>query len=240
MHVCPRPSCRKAYHRECLINSNSVESPKTKSDRHLRLITTSPDDDEIFTLTDLVPTPAPPTTKSKKAPNIPPPKASDELLATLPTALVCIAQQQIVRGVFGGGLVGNVKAVTVARRLIYEAIQEGFLRGDWEEVIADAGPMTNTGGNVAKKAKKGANWDMLVCTKCKGPVWSGSSPVYSWCTFTGPYSTYEYPIYGVVFLLQFARQFCKAVRNRALDYIQQSRIYSIPCWYSYFGSSWAV
>jgi hypothetical protein len=173
MHICPRPSCRRAFHRDCLIAALSVEPAKSKHDRHLRLITTSPDDDTVFTLSDLVPTPSAPVTKTRKkktdVPD-PTPKTSEEILASLPIALIQIAQQQIVRGVFGGGLVGNVKAVTTARRLVYEAVQEENLRDDWEEIIASAGPMSNTGGVVRKKAKKGEEWDMLVCTNCKGPV----------------------------------------------------------------------
>jgi hypothetical protein len=151
-----------------------VEPAKAKHDRHLRLITTSPDDDTLFTLSDLVPAPSPPATKSKKKqPDAPhtASKTSEEILASLPPPLVYIAQQQILRGVFGGGIVGNVKAVTTARRLIYEAVKQEKLRDDWEQIVASAGPMSNTGGNVVrKKAKRGAEWDMLVCTNCKGPV----------------------------------------------------------------------
>jgi hypothetical protein len=53
-------------------------------------------------------------------------------LEEFPEELVNVAQQQIVKGVQAGGVVGNVKAVVAARHLIYQTLLEGSaLPNNW-------------------------------------------------------------------------------------------------------------
>ncbi|KAG1769832.1 hypothetical protein EDD22DRAFT_868128 [Suillus occidentalis] len=127
MHFCPRPNCRAAYHQECLTR------PKQRLNaaaRARKFIENWPDTDEKLSIEDLAS--SRPCRKRRKGPesSIPDP------LEQFPKALVTAAQQQIVKGVQAGGVVGNVKAVVAARQLIYCSLLEGSpLPTDWEDKI---------------------------------------------------------------------------------------------------------
>lgn len=125
MHFCPSPGCRAAYHQECL------RRPKGKLDstaRDRKLIENWPDTDKPLSIEDLAS--SRPCRKRRKGPSIPDP------LDQFPDALVKAAQQQIVKGVQAGGVVGNVKAVVAARQLIYCSLLKGSpLPTDWKDKI---------------------------------------------------------------------------------------------------------
>jgi hypothetical protein len=83
-----------------------------------------------------------------------------KLLAALPPELVSIAQQPIVKGHGAGGVVGNVRAVTAARRMVYRAISgEGFVPYDWQQRVA--GPAL--GRDISA-------FPPLLCPQCQGPI----------------------------------------------------------------------
>jgi hypothetical protein len=122
MHFCPRPSCRAAYHQECLTRLTKLDARK--------FIESWPDTTEKISIEDLAG--SRPRRKRRKGPesSIPDP------LEQFPKALVKAAQQQIVKGFQAGGVVGNVKSVVAARRLIYCSLLEGSpLPTDWEDKI---------------------------------------------------------------------------------------------------------
>jgi hypothetical protein len=145
MHFCPRPACRRSYHRRCLVKSRNRD--KDVDTRDLRLLAASPDTDEIFDLASL----------SDDGSATPPP--IDELLSTLPVDLVDLARQAIIKGVDSGGVVGNVKPVIKARRMIYEALKTGgSVPVDWANGI----------GMIPASPPR--DLPALVCPKCRGPV----------------------------------------------------------------------
>lgn len=57
-------------------------------------------------------------------------------LAVFPPELVDVAEQPIVRGILGGGIVGNIASVVAARQLIFKVLTNNTSIPDgWEECI---------------------------------------------------------------------------------------------------------
>ncbi|KAG1789180.1 uncharacterized protein HD556DRAFT_1399622 [Suillus plorans] len=126
MHFCPRPTCCAAYHQECL------QRPTQRLDaaaRARKFIESWPDTDEQLSIEDLVG--SRPCRKRRKGPE----SSISDPLEELPEELVKAAQQQIVKGVQAGGVVGNVKAVVAARQLIYRSLLDGSLPTDWKDKV---------------------------------------------------------------------------------------------------------
>ena len=50
MHFCPRMTCRRWYHRECLVEKGSLEDPTTRyvAERGVRLLTVDPDSEHDY------------------------------------------------------------------------------------------------------------------------------------------------------------------------------------------------
>jgi len=79
-------------------------------------------------------------------------------LKKFPEELVKMAQQQIVKGVQAGGVVGNVKPVVAARRMIYKVLLEGTtLPTDWMD------HMDVTDSTTEKLPR-------FLCPRCNSPV----------------------------------------------------------------------
>lgn len=167
MHFCPRPSCCKAYHQNCLIKAKSKEP--TISSRQLRLLNSSPDTDGVFTLADLS------TSEAPKKKRILRPKENNDalprlqqsqahLLTPLPAGLVKVAQHPIIKGAKfkAGGVVGNIKAVALARRTVYDAIGGTLVPNDWEEMVNVEAALFRGVGNRKLPA--------LICPQCQGPI----------------------------------------------------------------------
>lgn len=150
MHFCPRPSCRRFYHRSCLNeNGHNDPDPSTRTDR---LLTCSPDTDDEFTLKSLMP--------SRNIISRFISSSQREPLDDIPDQLINIANFPIVRGHNCGGVAGNVKVVVTARRMIYHAIEAGgFVPNDWEETFK----------SMAYSAIKGPI-PALLCPECRGPI----------------------------------------------------------------------
>jgi hypothetical protein len=145
MNFCPRPACRRSYHRTCLVKARYVDNDTETRDH--RLLTSSPDTDDIFELSSL----------SDDRSMTPPPL--DELLSTLPADLVKVAQQPIIKGINSGGVVGNVKSVVTARKMIYEALKtDSSIPFNWADDLETI-PASLT-----------RNLPALLCPKCHGPV----------------------------------------------------------------------
>lgn len=127
MHFCPRPSCRIAFHQECL------QRPTQRSNAAARarmFIECWPDTDEKLVIEDLVD--SRPCRKRRKGSKT----SISDVLEEFPVELVKAAQQQIIKGVQAGGVVGNVKAVVAARQLIYHTLLDGSdLPTDWEDKV---------------------------------------------------------------------------------------------------------
>jgi hypothetical protein len=155
MHFCPRPSCRKAYHRDCLVKEGWTEI--AKADRDIRLLCSSPEMDTDFVLCS-----AQPPVKRRRGAKIPP-SAPAELLAVLPTNLVEIAKQPIIRGGVDG-IAGNVRGVVAARKIVYSAVQSGNVPDNWEEIVDMGEPSLRAKRSPKKEAPA------LVCPGCQGPI----------------------------------------------------------------------
>ncbi|KAF8878062.1 hypothetical protein BD779DRAFT_1676985 [Infundibulicybe gibba] len=144
MHFCPRPGCRRAYHQNCLVKAKS----KAPAERELALLVTSPETDDVFSLSDLSPI-TPSSRKRRRMNNTQSQRGptAEELLEELPEELVEMAQQPMVRSAaFGaGGVAGNIASVARARRMVYETIAGDQLPDDWvdtfdiDEVLVDVG-----------------------------------------------------------------------------------------------------
>jgi hypothetical protein len=163
MHFCPRPSCRRFYHHRCLGSPS-----KDSSDHRLHLLASSPDSDETIILEDLITSSGPPKKKRRGRPS----KSKDQdtasrsvedMLETLPSDLLLIAQQPIVRGrIFGaGGVAGNVSDVVRARRMVYDALQGTPIPEGWEEEL-----------DVYRAVyiKKAGKPPAFLCPKCEGAI----------------------------------------------------------------------
>jgi hypothetical protein len=87
---------------------------------------------------------------------------ADELLTRLPPSLVTVAALPIIKGLDSGGVVGNVKAVVMARRLVYEALHEGIPVTDSWAAQLGLGSVEVT---VEQKPIP-----PLLCPKCRGPI----------------------------------------------------------------------
>ncbi|KAJ6591274.1 hypothetical protein DFH09DRAFT_1139170 [Mycena vulgaris] len=98
MHWCPRPSCRRGYHRSCLLSSGH-QVLGTQPDIVCARLAISPDTDEPITLPD------------------------ERVMLQLPPRLMRLAAQPIVRGGIHG-IAGNVGVVVHARRIVHAAFRE--------------------------------------------------------------------------------------------------------------------
>jgi hypothetical protein len=165
MHFCPRPSCRKAYHQNCLIKAKYIET--TASGRDVRLLISSPDTNEIFTLADIVTRSESPKTKpsdrSKKKDNAfsISPKTPTDFLAHLPPELVRVAQHPMIKGgqFQAGGVAGNISAIALARRIVYDALGGTPVPDNWEEMV-----------DVETALFLDEKLPALICPKCNGSI----------------------------------------------------------------------
>ncbi|KAF8211590.1 hypothetical protein K438DRAFT_1958679 [Mycena galopus ATCC 62051] len=111
MHMCPRPSCRRFYHRSCLLE-NGHWGPTT--DPLLRLLS-SPDTDQSEHL-----------------------RCTGSIAVPLPPDLLTLAVQPIVRGAAALpslGITGNSCDVVYARRLVYGACQGTPVPDVWRDHV---------------------------------------------------------------------------------------------------------
>ena len=232
MHFCPRPSCRTAYHENCLLGiksqdpdpvagSKSPKKSRAKSarkhtsaihvkrrlpavngnaptdpskSRALRLLACSPDTDDEIDLQSLIPITIihrdhgsdtemePPKKKRRGRPkNIPSsptetvlqePRTLTQVLSTLPSDLLQVAQQPLVRGgAFAvGGVAGNIGAVTRARRIVYQVLEGGELPDDWEEILFGEDGESNVGNAIVKLIGGKTVIPPLLCPKCNSAI----------------------------------------------------------------------
>jgi hypothetical protein len=84
----------------------------------------------------------------------------EELLSSFPSDLVKVAEQPIVKG-GSAGIVGNVTYVVNARRLVYDALEEGRVPEDWEDIVDVQRAVVNI---------RGKEIPALVCPDCQGPI----------------------------------------------------------------------
>lgn len=176
MHFCPRPSCRRFYHRACLVQDDSI-SKNASGDRDLQLLTCWPDTDEALTLGELAPAPRSPIKKRRKSNDkdtTVQQRTDEDILASLPPNLVKIASQPIVRGAafVKGGIVGNMKAVVKARRIVYEAVRDGIeVADDWsQEVGKVSNAVVDPGILGAGGRGKKIVLITLLCPNCKSLI----------------------------------------------------------------------
>jgi hypothetical protein len=159
MHWCPRPHCRRAHHRTCLIDSAHYTTLTAPHDLVCARLASSADTDEPVVMPD-----------------------DETMFDWLPLDLLRLAAQPIVRGGVHG-VAGNVAAVVRARRVVHAAFRAldsesrhiidtqfdldldldfweedpGFV--SWEEAIVE----THNGASDEGKV-------VLVCPACAGAV----------------------------------------------------------------------
>ncbi|KAJ7662155.1 hypothetical protein DFH06DRAFT_987881, partial [Mycena polygramma] len=118
MHWCPRPECRQAYHRTCLMDTAHYAAMATQKSRVCARLASSADSDDPVVLPD------------------------NDTVFQLPERLLNLAAQPMVRGGVHG-IAGNVVIVVRARRLVYAALGvlescSQFLSGSEQPRIVDA------------------------------------------------------------------------------------------------------
>ncbi|KAK7061334.1 hypothetical protein R3P38DRAFT_2828920 [Favolaschia claudopus] len=155
MHMCPRPSCRRFYHRDCLLEHGHW-GPTTDPLVHLAC---SPD-------SDLLPSKfveAKP--RSKKC------RASQHIEPEIPSSLLRLAAQPIVRGAAlpALGIVGNAKDVVYARRLVYSAWQGTTVPHTWQDSVDVTTSMVDSVLTPIQLEETGQEC-ALACPKCGGPI----------------------------------------------------------------------
>ncbi|KAG6380125.1 hypothetical protein JVT61DRAFT_8212 [Boletus reticuloceps] len=155
LHFCPRPGCCKFYHQQCLVKHGYLE--KT---REYRLLETWPDIDRTASVRDLADLGSYHPRKRQRK-NISSSKESAcDPLADFPVQLVAVAEQQIVRGTQGGGVVGNITSVVAARQLIYRALAKGdAIPVDWETRI-----------NISTASSDSDTLPNCKCPSCCSPI----------------------------------------------------------------------
>ncbi|KAJ7726943.1 hypothetical protein B0H16DRAFT_1429274 [Mycena metata] len=143
MHLCPRPKCRKYYHRGCISPSKGKGAPISHLQR-VDFLLTDPDTGAALELPLNESASAEPPKKRRRASHVTDPAAFSAPIAALPQKLVRAAAQPIVRG--GAlGVAGNVAAVVAARRLVCRALRDGVkveawpdqMPKDWEKSMPD-------------------------------------------------------------------------------------------------------
>ncbi|KZT64991.1 hypothetical protein DAEQUDRAFT_567256 [Daedalea quercina L-15889] len=196
MHFCPRLSCRRWYHQQCLDAWDEVDpTPPYLADRGVRLLANDPDNEQDCALLayhaetqmtgahdeDEPPAPLPldAVLAEMSRPNI---------LSHLPPALVQIAQCPIVRrpgtAVDGWYPAGNVKEVVIARRLVYAALEQAF-KDDEMSALTPYELCEHVGTSFRYATPYGPYWERrqkelenetwmntppVVCPVCKGAI----------------------------------------------------------------------
>ncbi|KAJ7487225.1 hypothetical protein B0H11DRAFT_1114111 [Mycena galericulata] len=168
MHMCPRPHCRKSYHSSCLLEHGYW----TILTHPLIRLACSPD-------TDHTPAFSPGNHEhpirprsvdaSCTARSTPPPRLPDDLLT--------LAAQPIVRGAAlpALGLTGNCRAVVLARRIVYAALQPENatpVPRAWKESVINLdldAAIVHRHLPALKREETGEDL-VFVCPNCYGPI----------------------------------------------------------------------
>ncbi|KAJ7121029.1 hypothetical protein C8R44DRAFT_981898 [Mycena epipterygia] len=99
MHWCPRPNCRRAYHRSCLLQRGHHKLFLAQQDIICARLASSPDTDDQVTFPD------------------------EYTMMQLPSKLMSLAAQPLVRG-GTYGVAGNVAVIVLARRAVHAAFRD--------------------------------------------------------------------------------------------------------------------
>ena len=159
MHFCPR--CFKAYHRHCLLEAASLDFD---SNRKFRLISCSPATTAnttypIANLDD----PKSSRKKRNRCGRTPSMANFRRLISAFPNELLELAKQSIVKGGKDGTIVGNIKSVIGARRMVCEAINgPATLPDDWRRLL-DLKPASKTCTEQDVPPP-------LLCPECGSPI----------------------------------------------------------------------
>lgn len=176
----------------CLLYDQHFDTRMSRTERDRRLLNSIPDDEGPFALpsalTIRIPSRAQPTIRAYKAPPLQ--SVSGISLDELPRELLKVAQSPIVKGA-GLGIVGNIKEVIEARRLVRECLQTSNVQDVkakcdvWmEKMVAfvDDAVEEQEAGSIGKfgrkrprmrweRACKKADIDLpLLCSSCSSPV----------------------------------------------------------------------
>ena len=93
-----------------------------------------------------------------------------EFLDTLPTEIVNVAEQPIVRGAIfrKGGITGNISYVVLARRMIYGVLQGSSIPDDWATHIDVARSIAKV--QMGPGAKKNPPILPFLCPECNSVI----------------------------------------------------------------------
>ncbi|TFY62645.1 hypothetical protein EVG20_g6630 [Dentipellis fragilis] len=162
MHLCPRPSCRRWFHRICLFTTNCTIRRSAAEHADL-LLRSSPDSDEDFSLFK----PSKPAAARMTASRRNKGKGKEICLPLddLPSPLRRCAQKAIVRG-GEYGVAGNVHAVVQARRLVYQIFKnEPDSQKDLDKW------MEGREGDVdTEDSEQDEYGEYYICPNCKGAI----------------------------------------------------------------------
>ncbi|KAF8153107.1 hypothetical protein B0H34DRAFT_91636 [Crassisporium funariophilum] len=193
---------RSARKRTTSIHSKIIKAEEKEEkieSRALRLLTCSPDTNDVVDLESLIPItvvptktqhdsdsepPEPPKKKRRGRPAKNPPPASPKetllqqpltlsaALALLPPDLLEVAQQPLVRGgAFSvGGVSGNIGTVTRARRLVYHILEGADVPDNWEELVFGKDTGVCVANTIVKLDGGKRVLPALICPKCQSAI----------------------------------------------------------------------
>ncbi|KIJ51050.1 hypothetical protein M422DRAFT_44246 [Sphaerobolus stellatus SS14] len=163
MHFCPRPNCQKAWHIQCLEkNSWFIKSPENFEQRTESL------DHYISSGATPSPKKKKARTKSKPLSTTATTPAESDAYSHIPAALLAVARQPIARG--GKlGIVGNVRSVTRARKMVQDALAGAAdIPDDWAEKLGKVFDANLLGPSDETKQKTKAL--SYQCPSCGEPI----------------------------------------------------------------------
>ncbi|KAH7912870.1 hypothetical protein BJ138DRAFT_1124884 [Hygrophoropsis aurantiaca] len=164
MHFCPRPTCKRAYHRACL---RERFCDPDEQDIGRRLMENWPNTHRHRTIEDIISESSdqPPSKRRKGNSTFTTRRISaSNALDEFPNELIKVAQQPIIKGTgVPGGIVGNIKAVTIARGIIYDVLAHGgAIPDDWRSQMGlDLDGSTSSAQGIKSFPNK-----CFVCPEC--------------------------------------------------------------------------
>jgi hypothetical protein len=172
MYFCPRPTCRRVYHRSCLCKSTDIRENCIPGLRCLNLMSASPDfhrpEDLLRCLGSAMPEYGWSATESATDDDQKIIAQCRTNMHKLPGELLDIASSSIVRGK-GISVTGNVRAIIEARRMVYGVMVDGGELGEyWKERIGDVDQEVKIARMIGKQDQDAEQ--QFRCPRCFGAI----------------------------------------------------------------------
>jgi hypothetical protein len=194
MHLCPRATCQRFFHRSCLVKSSHVDPTLSSADSRKGKRRSAPDPELAFRRADLLLASSLPEDESHRLPhcissrvcgvispslkrrserksinNIAARSNDDDVLAGIPEALIQVAGQPIVRG-GEHGVVGNQYAVHMARMKVYDVLKGKSLGNNWPYELCGKDGWEQGEEACITRVLVADDAPALICPYCDKPI----------------------------------------------------------------------